>query len=142
MEICWNVLFWKNFYKKWKIYPLGDFSAFLVLRNWRKFSNFQVFIFWPQMVRNMLKCALLKDFCEKSKMKNLSLRGLFWDLQIFGKISNFWFLASNGRKYVKTCFSERIIAKMASNVRKYFEMCSTERILRKKLKMKKFSLRT
>ena len=36
----------------------------------------------------MLKRALPEEFCEK--MKKFPLRGLFWDLEIFGK--NFKFL--------------------------------------------------
>ena len=62
----------------------------------------------------MLKRTLPKEFCEnKLKMKNFPLRGLFWDLEIFGKftIFDFCFLASNGRKYVETRSPEGIFAK-------------------------------
>ena len=41
------------------------------------------------MVENMLKRALAKELLQKLENENFPLKVIFWDLEIFGKFSNF-----------------------------------------------------
>ena len=81
----------KKMQKKSKIkkFPLGDFSGKLL-----KFR----FLFFAS---NAQKYAETCSFFLRKNIKNFSLRGLFWDLQNFGKFSNFDF-----------CFWQRKVGKM------------------------------
>ena len=62
----------------------------LGLRNFRKNFNFFEFRFLGLNDRKYVEtCPNKKFFGKKLKMKIFPLRGRFWDLEIFGKISNF-----------------------------------------------------
>ena len=58
----------------------------------RPFSNFSIFVFWPRMVGNMLKRALLNEFLRKMENKKFTLSGTWKFLEKF-QIFDFCFLA-------------------------------------------------
>ena len=69
---------------------------------WRQNFRFSFFgLKWSEICWNV---SNQKIFAKKWKMKIFPLRGLFWDLEIFGKIHNFRFLFF-GLKWSEICWN-------------------------------------